>query len=386
MKTTNFIIFFSVVFTVFALINFYVFIRGWQALPQGNTVRKIYFVLFLIAFFSFMGGRILERYYYSAFTDILIWIGSFWFAAIMYFLFIVIFLDILRTINTSTPLYPSFATFNYPLTKQIVFALSVVIVGGVLAYGYYNAKNPKIQKLELNIYKNCGELKELNIVMISDMHLGTIISNSRLTDMIDKTNSLNPDIILLAGDIVDEDLGPVIRNNIGETFKNFKSKYGTYGITGNHEYIGGVEEACTYLNAHNITMLRDSAVKIENAFYIIGREDRDVIRFAGKKRKSLEELVKQTDKNCPLILMNHQPFDLDESVKNDIDLQLSGHTHHGQLFPLNFITSMVFELSTGYLKKGQTHFYVSTGAGTWGPPVRIGNTPEIVNIKLKFGN
>jgi uncharacterized protein len=386
MKTSNFIIFFSVVFTVFALINFYVFIRGWQALPQGNVVRKIYLVLFLITFFSFIGGRILERYYYSTFTDILIWIGSFWFAAIMYFFFLVIFLDVLRTINTSTPLYPAFATFDYERTKQIVFIASVLIVGGILTYGYFNAKNPRIQKLELNIAKNCGELKELNIVMISDMHLGTIISNSRLTNIIDKTNSLNPDIILLAGDIVDEDLGPVIRNNLGETLKNFKSKYGTFGITGNHEYIGGVEDACTYLNAHNINMLRDSVVKIENAFYIIGREDRDINRFSGKKRKSLEELVRQADKNCPLILMNHQPFDLDESVKNDIDLQLSGHTHHGQMFPLNFITSLVFELSTGYLKKGQTNFYVSTGAGTWGPPVRIGNTPEIVNIKLKFGN
>jgi predicted MPP superfamily phosphohydrolase len=386
MKTTNLIIFFSIVFAIFALINFYIFIRGWQALPQGSAIRKIYLILFLIAFLSFIGGRILERYYYSAFSDILIWIGSFWFAAILYFFLIVIFLDVLRTINASTPLYPSFATFDYARTKQIVLFLSVLIVSVILVYGFYNAKNPKIQKLEFSIPKNSGELKELNIVMISDMHLGTIISNSRLTNIIDKANSLNPDIVLLAGDIVDEDLGPVIRNNLGETLKNFKSKYGTYGITGNHEYIGGVEEACEYLNAHGVNMLRDSSVKIDNAFYIIGREDRDINRFAGKKRKSLEELVRQTDKNCPLILMNHQPFDLDESVKNDIDLQLSGHTHHGQLFPLNFITSMVFELSTGYLKKGQTHFYVSTGAGTWGPPVRIGNTPEIVNIKLKFGN
>ncbi|MCX6165048.1 MAG: metallophosphoesterase [Ignavibacteriae bacterium] len=220
--------------------------------------------------------------------------------------------------------------------------------------------------------------------MISDLHLGTIISNSRLEDIVNKTNSLNPDIILLAGDIVDEDLGPVIRNNLGEMLKNFKSKYGTYGITGNHEYIGGVEEACTYLNAHNITMLRDTVVKIDNAFYLIGREDKEISTFAGKKRKSLNELVKEIDKSCPMILMNHQPFDLEETVKNEIDIQFSGHTHNGQLFPLNFITNLIFELSSGYLRKGQTHFYVSTGAGTWGPPLRIGNSPEIVDIKLTF--
>jgi uncharacterized protein len=132
-------------------------------------------------------------------------------------------------------------------------------------------------------------------------------------------------------------------------------------------------------------MLRDSSIKIDNAFYLIGREDKNITTFANKKRKSLGELVQQVDKSNPLILMNHQPTDLDETVKNDIDIQFSGHTHDGQLFPLNFITNLVYELGTGYLRKGQTNFYVSTGVGTWGPPVRIGNSPEIVNIKLKFG-
>jgi uncharacterized protein len=385
MKTFNLTIFLSIVLILFALINFYIFIRGWQALPQENIIRKIYLYLFLFTSLSFIAGRILERYYYSFFSDILVWVGSFWFAAILYFLLIVIFFDVLRVINSSTPLYPAYATFNYEKTKQIVFFFSILLVGGILTYGYFNAKNPVIQKMEFKINKNCGELKELNLVMISDLHLGTIIENSRLTGIIDKINSLNPDIILLAGDIVDEDLKPVIRNNLGKTLKNLKSKYGTYGITGNHEYIGGVEEACTYLNANNIIMLRDSVVKIDNAFYIIGREDKDIKTFTGKKRKSLEELVKQVDKSYPVILMNHQPFDLDESVKNEIDLQLSGHTHDGQLFPLNFITKLIFEVSSGYLRKGQTNFYVSTGVGTWGPPVRIGNSPEIVNIKLTFG-
>lgn len=378
------ILFFSVVLALYAAVNFYIFIRGWQALPNGSIIRKIYLYVFIFVSLSFILGRILEKYYLSVFSDILIWIGSFWFAAILYFLLIVIFFDVLRTINSSTPVYPSFATFNYGVTKQIIFLFSVFLVGGILTYGYYNSKNIKIQSLEYNIQKNCGELKELKIAMLSDLHLGTIIGSARLEDIVNKTNSLNPDIILLAGDVVDEDLAPVIRNNLGEMLKNFKSKYGTYAITGNHEYIGGVEEACEYLNAHNIIMLRDSVVKIDNAFYLIGREDKDISRFSDRKRKSLNELIKDADKSCPLILLNHQPFDLDESVKSEIDLQLSGHTHNGQIFPLNFITKLIFELSSGYTKKGQTHFYVSTGVGTWGPPVRIGNSPEIVEIKLTF--
>lgn len=385
MKTTNFLIFFSIVFTVYAAVNFYIFARGWQALPQGSAIRKIYLIVFLIAFLSFLSGRILERFNTSVFSDVLVWIGSFWFAAILYFFIIVVFFDLLRTINASTPLYPSFATFNYERTKLIVFTLSVLIVGGLLTYGFFNAKKPQVKYLEYKISKNAGELKTLNIAMISDLHLGTIIENSRLTDIVEKINALNPDIILLAGDIVDEDLGPVIRNNLGETLKNLSSKYGTFGITGNHEYIGGVEEACEYLTAHGITMLRDSVVKIDNAFYIAGREDKDISRFTGKKRKTVDALLKEIDRSFPVIMMNHQPAEFDDAVKNEVDLHLSGHTHYGQLFPLNFITDLVFELSYGSMRKGQTNFYVSTGVGTWGPPVRIGNSPEILSIKLIFG-
>lgn len=386
MKTSNLIIFFSIVFTVYSLVNYYIFIRGWQALPQGSVIRKIYLCIFIFIFISFIAGRILENYYLSIYSDILVWIGSFWLAAILYFFILILIFDITRSINASTPIYPAFATFNYERTKQIVFFFSVLLVGVILTYGYFNAKDIKIKKFEYNISKNAGELKELKIVLLSDLHLGTIINNSRLDKMVEKTNSLNPDIILLAGDIVDEDLGPVIRNNLGETLKNFKSKYGTYGITGNHEYIGGVEEACNYLNEHNITMLRDTAIKIDNSFYLIGREDKDISRFTNKKRKALSELLKEIDKSYPLILMNHQPSDLDETVKNEIDIQFSGHTHDGQIFPLNFLAGIVHEISYGYKRKGKTHFYVSNGVGTWGPPIRIGNSPEIVEIKLKFGN
>jgi len=385
MKTSGFIIFFSVVLTVYTAVNFYIFIRGWQALPQTGPVRKIYLFVFLIVFLSFIAGRILERYYYSVFTEILVWIGSFWFAAILYFLFIVIFFDVLRTINASTPLYPSFATFNYERTKLVVFVFSVLLVAGLLTYGFFNAANPKVKYFEYKVSKNAGELKSLNIAMISDLHLGTIIENSRLNNIVDRINELNPDIILMAGDIVDEDLGPVIRNNLGETLKNLKSKYGTFGITGNHEYIGGVEEACEYLNAHNVTMLRDSVIKIDNAFYLAGREDKSLQSFLGKKRKSIEAILKETDKSFPIIMMNHQPGEFDEAVKQEVDLHLSGHTHDGQIFPLNFVTKLIYELSSGYLRKGQTNFYVSNGVGTWGPPVRIGNAPEIVNIRLNFG-
>jgi hypothetical protein len=124
-------------------------------------------------------------------------------------------------------------------------------------------------------------------------------------------------------------------------------------------------------------------MKLNDSFYIIGREDRSV-SFTGDKRKSLIEIMKEKSGNLPTILLDHTPTGLNEAAENKIDLQLSGHTHNGQMFPLNFITGMIYELSRGYLKKGETHYYVSSGAGSWGPPVKLASDAEIVNIKIKF--
>ena len=131
-------------------------------------------------------------------------------------------------------------------------------------------------------------------------------------------------------------------------------------------------------------MLRDSSIKIEESLDIVGREDRSIAQFARRKRKPVAELMVSVDKNFPVILMDHQPFKLEEAERFGVDLQLSGHTHHGQLWPFNFITKKMYEVSWGYKKKGSTHVYVSSGVGTWGPPVRTGNRPEIVHLKLTF--
>jgi hypothetical protein len=133
-----------------------------------------------------------------------------------------------------------------------------------------------------------------------------------------------------------------------------------------------------------IKVLRDKAINVENAFYVIGREDRNGNNFSGKRRKSLSDLLTTCSENLPKILLDHTPVQLNDAVKNKIDLQLSGHTHNGQMFPLNFITKMIYEISWGYLKNELTQFYVSSGVGTWGPPIKLASDAEIVNIRIKF--
>ena len=383
MRTITFIIFFSIVITIYGLVNYYVFIRGWQAVPQHSRLRTIYLVCFLFLALSYIIGRLLEKIWLSTISDIFVWIGSFWLAAFFYFFLIVLVLDFLRLINHWL-LFFQLISENYVRLKQITALVSIGIVFLTILFGYVNACFPRIRTLNLKISK-ATSVNSINIVAASDIHLGTIIGRKRFCKVVNKINELNPDLILLPGDIVDENLAPVIRENLGEALLHLKAKYGVYAITGNHEYIGGVEPAVKYLKEHGVTMLRDSSVKINDCIYLVGREDRSIRQFNGKQRKNLADLMEQVDKDFPIILMDHQPFDLDEARENGCDLQLSGHTHHGQLFPLNFVTKAVYEKSWGYLKKGDAHIYVSCGVGTWGPPVRIGNRPEILNIVLNFG-
>jgi len=380
----GFIIIFSIIIVVYSAINYYIFRRGFEAIPQNWNVSVYYTILFVFIAASYLIGRFLERVWVSDFTDCLVWIGSFWLGAMVYFFFIILIFDFLRMVNQFLPFFPSFIYSDYVKTKMITLLISFSIVALTILGGYINAMIPRIVNLNFGIDKHVAGLNQLNVVVATDIHLGTMVTRARFDKIIEKINALNPDIILLGGDVVDEDVGPVIRQNLGDALKNLKSKYGTYAITGNHEFIGGADKACKYLSEHGVTILRDTTLTIDDKFTIVGREDRSKGGFSGVKRKTLDDLMSNIDRTKPIILLDHQPFELDKAAASGADVQFSGHTHHGQMFPFNLITNMIYEVSWGYLKKGNTHFYVSSGLGTWGPPIKIGNNSEILNVKLCF--
>jgi uncharacterized protein len=385
MRAISFIIFYSIVFTIYFSVNYYIFSRGWQSIPSESRARIFYLVAFIILAASFIIGRTVEKYMPGLLSNALVWTGSFWLAAMMYFFLIVVFIDIIRLADYVIPflgkIIPQDAMATFKFTA---FKTSVLIVFLLIFFGHLNTLFPKITKLDISIPSRSSEMKELNLLLVSDIHLGTLTPKKHIQKRINLINSLRPDIILLAGDILDEDLTPVIHLDLGSALKELKAPLGVYGITGNHEYIGGVEPAVNYLENHGITLLRDSVIKINNSFYLAGREDRDINRFSGDTRLPVEELIKDTPRDLPIILMDHQPYELGKSAAAGASLQVSGHTHHGQIWPLNYITRAVYEISRGYGNVNGMHVYVSNGLGTWGPPVRIGTRPEIVSMKVRF--
>lgn len=384
MKTYQFVVFFAIVLAVYGGLNFYLYSWAMMAIPDGSAVRNLFPWIFWLLVLSYPLARLLERVWLSPVSDFFTWTGSFWLGGMFYLLVAVLCFDLIRIVHLGVPVYPAFLVKDPVATRFWLFKGVAAITAVVILAGHINALTPRINRLNLNVGKKAGDFRELSLVMVSDIHMGTLIGPNRTRKMVEKINALKPDLILFAGDLVDEDLAPVIRHDLGKSLKQLSAPLGVYAITGNHEYIGGAEKAVMYLENHGIKVLRDTAVLIGNSFYLAGREDRDRLRFSGKPRKTIPEILRGVDTSKPVILMDHQPFHLQEAADNNVDLQLSGHTHHGQLWPLNYLTRAIYEISHGYRQINGTHFYVSCGYGGWGPPMRIGNRPEINSIRLSF--
>lgn len=329
----------------------------------------------------FIVAKILESKHSSVITDILNIIGGFWLAFMLYGFLFFLLSDIILLILRIPGIIRGENILLYRKWSFmiIVFTSSILIIGG-----FINAIIPVTREYNISVNKPAGSVKSLRIAAVSDIHLGSIIRKRSLKKMSAMIKDLKPDLVLLLGDIVDGEIGPVLRGDLLQYFTYPKCTDGLYAITGNHEFIGGAARTIPYIESKGIRILKDEMVTLEGGIQLIGRIDRDAYRFYRKERLPLAELIKQADTSKPVILLDHQPFHLDETAKYGIDLELSGHTHNGQMWPLNHVTAMIYELSYGYLKKKNTNFIVSSGYGLWGPRVRSGSRSEVLLINLKF--
>jgi len=377
-------LFFTIFFTIYTALNYYIFIRGWQALASLSYLRPYYIIVFILFAYGYVFSKLLYKFLPPLVYDVWLGVGAIWFAFLVYFILLLLGLDIIRLLESFFHFLPNFLYDNYEQTKKITAIVIITLVGLIVFLGNLNKRDITIKTLELQLPKGDGKLSELNIVAASDIHLSPIDGERLLERIVDKMNSLNPDIIILAGDIVDDKAEVLEQRKIGESFKRLNPKYGIYTINGNHEFINGVDSSVRYAEHLGMKVLRDDFILIDSSFYIVGREDVSMNSFTGRKRKTLAEIMSLINSDHPKILLDHTPVKLEQAEEQGIDLQFSGHTHHGQIWPGNIITNMIYEISWGYKKKGNTHYYVSSGAGTWGPPVRTGSKSEIVNIRIKF--
>jgi predicted MPP superfamily phosphohydrolase len=344
--------------------NFYVFFRLWHLLPAGKTLLVVVAALIMLCFFAGMLG---SSFLPANVVSFAYRVGTAWFFIALYLLLIFLFMDLLRIVLPMQKIL---------INNWFTFGVLAIVLTTVFIYGYFNYRN--IKRVELNVSIN-KPITPLKIVAISDLHIGYGTGKAELGKWITLINRENPDIVLIAGDIVDNHLEPLIKQNY--SFEKIKSRYGVYACLGNHEYIGSfsdISKSLDFLHNAKVTTLRDTAILVNDEFYLIGRDDR-----SNRNRKTLSELLQTLDTTKPLIMLDHQPFHLEEAENNAINFQFSGHTHDGQLPPVSWITKRMYEVSHGYLQKSHTHFYVTSGLGIWGGKFRIGTQSEYVVINLK---
>lgn len=281
--------------------------------------------------------------------------------------------------------------------------LGLLIVAGIVGstgYGVYHGQDIVYNNYEVDIDKDGGKIKSLNAVMIGDIHMGYNVGVEHVQQMVDKINALDADIILIAGDIFDNEYEAMDDpEKLIEILKTMKAKYGVYSVYGNHDIQekilagftfdqNGVKEADermdAFIEACGWKHLRDEVALVDNSFYIIGRADEERPGKGIEERATIEELLEETDMEKPLFVLDHEPKELKIQATAGVDLCLNGHVHDGQVFPGNILMKILWDNSCGYKKFGYMHSIVTSGVGIWGPPLRIGTDSEICQIKVNF--
>ncbi len=382
MKNYAILIFFSIVSIIYFFVNYYVVSRGAKALGVSFFTPYYKWIYWILAF-SFIIGQILERGEPTLIARIVTHIGSVWLAVFLYLLLFTIAVDFLNLLNNWLKI------IDKPLSSVLTNGQMIFIAGWMFALsiagaGWLNARYPTLKHVDIVVNKKVPGRDELTVVLGTDLHIGAMIGKKRIHEMVQKINSQSPDIVLFAGDLVDHNPRFVKAANIGPEFLSIQAPLGVFAVAGNHEFIGHAETSIEYLQQFGITYIRDTSVFVENTLTIIGRDDRERRQFDGVSRKSLDSVVHITYPELPVILMDHQPVEYAQVADYPVDLMVSGHTHKGQLWPFGYITSLIYENDFGLMQKGSTWFYTSSGYGTWGPPIRTGNRPELVVFHIRF--
>ena len=325
--------------------------------------------------------------------------GNFWMGFFLYLFLTIVLFDLVRVIIKRLP----FTKERIPAGPRILILAGCAVIlftSGIILYGTYNARQINVTRYSVEIPSEDMRGRSIKVVLAADLHLGYSIGYRQAEKIAEKINEAEPDLVCLAGDIFDNHYGALDDpEKIREALSGIRSKYGVYACYGNHDYEEQILAGFTFdseehvyisdkmrqlLDDAGIRTLEDETVLIDDSFYLSGRKDYSSRKKSGNIRMSPEELLSGLDHDKPIIVMDHQPKELQELSDAGADLDLCGHTHDGQMFPGNIVTSLIWENSCGYLKKGDMHNIVTSGAGIFGPYMRVGTKSEIVEISVNF--
>ena len=340
--------------------NIYVLWHVWRILPLMPWAKTLILTLMVVAFLMLFVGLTRHLQMSMAWATVIYEIGTSWLIILLYLFMTFLLLDIGRLVHLVPP---SFLKNSWAGTLTVAGVLLAVFV-----YGNIHYRHKARQPLTLNTEKKIH--RPLKVVMLSDLHVGYHNRRAELARWVDMINQEKADLILIAGDIIDNSTRPLDEQQMEKEFLRLNAP--VVACLGNHEYYAGQPDSRLFYQKSDITLLKDSVMEVGD-LCIIGRDDRTNLR-----RKKLTDLLQGVDRSKYLIVLDHQPYHLEEAEQNGIDFQLSGHTHHGQVWPISWITEAVYECAFGEWQRGNTRYYVSSGMGIWGGKFRIGTRSEYV--------
>lgn len=380
------VMFILIAIILYGLINLYIGKSAYKAL--SSLFPKINKFFFIITFSTIVSSYIISSLTKNILPNnirmIFDFTGSFYIAAFYYLIIFLPLVSLTKFISQKTGLNKSriASKINVFYAEGISVFLIVAII---IVYGSFHAAYPKTTEYTIESSKK-SSVNNLKIAFISDIHLGIGVNINGLNKMVAKINNLKPDVVILGGDLVDENTPDEYLTEFSEAIKKLTSTYGTYAVLGNHEF-GAVkiDEIKQIYSDGNAKFLIDEGTYI-NDVLLIGRNDDSSKSRGFEDRKKIADILNlyNSDESTPKIVVDHRPEDNNVNSSNGFDLQLSGHTHNGQFFPNVYLTHLQYKYSYGLNKVGNMDLIVSSGYGTWGPPVRIGTDGEIVIVNMKF--
>ncbi len=378
------IVFFLAILLIYGLLHFYIYCKIKAALAFGAVATVLLICFMAIMLFSPVAVRISERFGFESLARLLSYIGYTWMGLAFLFFSCSLLVDIYRLLVYAGGLaFKANPSFLVP-SPQLALLIPALVAVGIAFYGHFEALSIRTERVVIESPKIPEKIEGITIAQISDVHLGLIVRDGRLKRILAEVVRAKPDIVVSTGDLVDGQIDNL--RGLGELLRAVDAPYGKFAVTGNHEFYAGLDQALRFTEKGGFTILRDKALTIAGSVNIAGMDDPTAKRFGLSRGISEKSLLSKIPRERFTILLKHQPV-VDKNSEGLFDLQLSGHTHGGQIFPFNFLVHLFFPVDFGLTRlENGSYLYVSRGSGTWGPPIRFLSPPEVTVIELVHGD
>ena len=364
--------FLSVALLIYGCMHLYALGKAWMVFPHSFGLALALTLAGIVLTLSPLIVWFLERQSWHRATVATAWVSYTWMGYLFLFLCIGLLFDLGHALAT-------LLNFKWPLNESLAFRTVGLLALGTLGYGFVEARQLRVE--EINITASKLASGRVTIAQISDLHLGIMLGDEFLDRVIGKLREIKPDIVVATGDIVDgqgDDLEALARH-----FHSYTPPLGAYAVTGNHEYYAGLENSLSFLRNAGFIVLRGESAKA-GGIVLVGVDDPTAVSSGQQAGLNTSKGLAAVTSNDFIVLLKHQPV-----VGSDwpFDLQLSGHIHGGQIFPFVYLTRLTYGVRIGLTELAYgRRLYVSRGAGTWGPPIRLFTAPEITLITITSAN